>query len=196
VNIENSEILPEPVAPPNPSLEGPTSEIEASSTKNKSTGPKRGVGKRISSRNALKHGAFSQEFICEHLLDAKDRKKYRQVLQGFLDVYEPLGQAELFQVELMAYKAHKLKCVLRLSRALSGDATRDISQDLFISGSDSGLVERWRLDIPPLEILEKLNRAEAHCLHQYNRAAAELERLQRMRLGDEMPPRITLDVNS
>lgn len=163
---------------------------------NRSTGPKGIVGKRISSRNALKHGAFSQEVIREHLLDRKDRKKYREVLEGLLDDYNPVGQAELFQVELMATYMHKYKCVLRLSRALRGNATRDVVQELFTNGSYSELFEKWRLDIAPLEILEKLNRAENHSLHQYNRAAAELERLQRMRLGDDMLPRITLDVNT
>jgi len=196
VNSENSEVSPEPIGLPRPSPEGSTSEIEARPTKTKSTGPKTAVGKRISSRGARKHGAFSQEIIREHLLDERDRQKYREVLDGLLDVYKPLGQAELFQIEVMSTYVHKFKCVLRLSRALRGDATRDITGNRLTRGSRSELAESWRLDIAPLEILEKLNRAESHCLHQYNRAAAELERLQRVRLGDEMPPRITLDVNS
>jgi hypothetical protein len=69
-------------------------------------------------------------------------------------------------------------------------------QDLFVGGSDSEATERWRLDLPPLGLLAQFHRAEHHCLHHYNRAAAELERLQRMRLGEKVMPRISLDVNA
>lgn len=47
----------------------------------------------------------------------------------------------------------------------------------------------------PLQ-LEWLQKYEAHILRQYYRALAELERLQRMRLGDGVPPRLVVEVNN
>src|SRR5580700_7598868 len=118
MNLENSQTISDSVETQNP-IQRRTREIETTQEGNKSTGPKKPVGKRISSRNALKHGAFSKEIIREHL-DPNDRKSYTQFLSGLLVTFEPEGQAELFQIEVMANFRHKYLCILRLSRALSG----------------------------------------------------------------------------
>jgi hypothetical protein len=179
---ENSDPVPAPVDAQNP-VNSLANEAENSKEK-KSTGPRTAIGKRISSRNAMKHGAFSKEIILEHI-HPHDRKIYTEFLRGLLETFEPHGVAEQFQVELMAQFRYSYLCVLRLRRALRGDATRDTTKDVFVAGCDSDLTERWRLDLPPLEMLRDFHRAENHCLHHYHRAAAELERLQRMRAGEE-----------
>ena len=42
--------------------------------------------------------------------------------------------------------------------------------------------------LPPAEVCEKLLRYEAHIERQLSRKMAQLERLQRRRLGDDVPP--------
>lgn len=50
--------------------------------------------------------------------------------------------------------------------------------------------------LPCSHHLEWLQKCEGHILRSYYRALAELERLQRMRLGEGVPPRLVLEVNS
>jgi len=164
-----------------------------------STGPRTARGKRISSRNALKHGFFSRELVLRHLLNKEDQKDFVQVLKGLRDDWKPVGQSELIQVELMANHLQQYKCILRFRRALRGNAstTSDpianaLSRSVEI---DAKVCEEWRLELPPLIDLEKFQRCENQCLRNYYRAMSELERLQRIRLGQQVLPRLTVDLN-
>jgi hypothetical protein len=55
-------------------------------------------------------------------------------------------------------------------------------------------IDRWRQALPPPEDLEWLRTSENHILRHLYRALSELEHLQRMRLGDKVPPRLVLEV--
>lgn len=57
-------------------------------------------------------------------------------------------------------------------------------------------IDRWEHEVPPIELLDKLQRYENHILRHLYRAMSELERLIRMRLGEKVPPRMVLDVHN
>jgi len=56
-------------------------------------------------------------------------------------------------------------------------------------------VAKLKKTLPHPSGLEWLQKCEAHILRHYYRALAELERLQRMRLGDKVPPRLVVELN-
>ena len=50
--------------------------------------------------------------------------------------------------------------------------------------------------VPPQEVSDHLSRYEAHLSREFGRTLSELERLQRMRKGQPVPPPIKVDISS
>jgi len=115
-----------------------------------------------------------------------------KLLDGLLRDWNPVGQSELIQVELMAGHLYQHLRLLRFFSATRGGIA-SVDETLRVAGKDP---HGWRDDMPILDTLEKLQRAEAHILKNVYRAQGELERLQRMRLGERVPSRVMVDVNS
>lgn len=61
---------------------------------------------------------------------------------------------------------------------------------------DRTVFERIRLSVPEQPALDRLIRYETSLERTFDRTLAQLERLQRQRLGYPVPPRIAVDVNS
>jgi len=127
------------------------------------------------------------------LLPRKDRKPYLKLLNDFIQDRNPIGPSELVQVEFIAIHPSQYRRLLRLMADLSGVETINsmLGSVGFSQDSHGG-----RDDMPSLENLEKLQRCENHILRNFYRAQAELERLQRIRLGEKVPARLTLDINN
>ena len=64
----------------------------------KATGPRTEQGKKRSSRNATKHGVFSEVVV----LKSESRIEYDRLLTGLLETWQPEGTLEEFLVEKMA----------------------------------------------------------------------------------------------
>ena len=158
----------------------PDSEVR--SKKSQSTGPRTAQGKRRSSKNAIKYGFYSREIIQKHIRK-EDRREYSEMLVELVKEKNPIGQSELFQVELMADSRHHLKRHVRLTSALQADKASTLMENLFKDSTrqNSEALGDWQCDLPPLDVLEKLRRAEDHILGKYYRAQRELERLQSAR---------------
>jgi hypothetical protein len=151
-----------------------------------STGPRTIQGKKISSRNSLVHGFYARELIQSHLKKS-DRKTYLKLFNGFVEELNPVGQSELIQIELMT---NYLYLHLRLLRVLS-----------VLRGSDNSSlfskdVHGWQDDLPSLEKVEQFQQCENHILRNYYRARTEFERLKKTRLGEDILPRLTVDINN
>ena len=184
---EESGVTPDPI---NTAAAGSAAEANS----NRSTGPRTAQGKRRSSRNAVKHGFFCRDL--QMTLSTADRRECTKLLTGLHETWNPIGQSELIQVELMAFHLHQQKRLMRLM-----SIRRDSSPTLLWDADHTSIkikpaiVDQWRHDLPSLDDLEKFQRCEAHNLRHYYRAQAELERLQRMRLGEKVTPRLLVDVN-
>ena len=158
-----------------------------------SAGPRTAQGKRISSRNALVHGFFSRELVLMHL-KREDRRSYLKLFNTFVQELDPFGQLELVQIELMTNYLYQYKRLSRHMAAMRGGKIIDLSVHEYVDASkDKG---GWVDDLPSLDILEKYQRCESHILRSFYRAQAELERLQKIRLGEQVPPRLTVDINN
>src|SRR5579863_1795941 len=184
-NFENSEAI----EPNGAAVQGqPAKKLQG-----QSTGPRSTHGKNISSRNAVTNGYFSKELISVHLRK-KDRKSYLKLLSRFLEQYDPIGQTELVQVELMTFHLHQYVRLMRHMSIMSGDS--DLTTLVANLGAISKDKNGWLDDLPKLELLEKYQKYEAHILRNFYRSQAELERLQKVRRGEQVLPRVTVDINT
>lgn len=162
---------------------------------NRSTGPRTAHGKRRSSRNAVKHGFFCRDLLMT--LSTADRREWSKLLRGLRETWDPIGQNELIQVELMAFHLQQQKRLMRLmSIRRNSTPTFLLDTDRTPTKLKPAVFDQWLHDLPSLDDLEKFQRCEAHNLRHYYRAQGELERLQRMRLGEKVAPRLLVDVNA
>jgi hypothetical protein len=122
----------------------------------KSTGPKTARGKRIASRNAVKHGILAVAVPDER----EDGDAFDLLVDQLCDDYEPVGVREHIQVQRVA------AALWRLRRALLYE------RDHF-----------YRTDNPDLE---RTLRYEAHAERALEQATRELHRLQSERKAREL----------
>ena len=183
------------------------------------TGPRTERGKRISSKNALKHGFLSKEVVLQGEPWGENPAEFKQLLNSYLDHFKPVGPVEMDQLELAVIAFWRYRRVLKAERGmilgqktwefmhdLVIDHWRNIAQDESRSEVDRRVAEYfWELRgteldcktaIPSGHDIQKLQRAEAHHLRVHYRALNELERLQRMRLGDTVPAPVVVDVQN
>jgi hypothetical protein len=194
--------------------------------------------KRISSKNAVKHGFFSKDVISAYRLDPAARDEYSQLVKDLCEYWKPVGASEFIQVELMAAHLFQYRSFRRFERALVL-ATITPNPDLLYaiwgakiemetgenrSGEEAEMqmrereaenrikeyakgeievceathdqIDRWKSEFPPTEHFDKLQRYENHILRNYYRAMSELERQQKMRLGEKVLPRMVVELQN
>ena len=125
----------------------------------KSTGPKTTLGKRNSSRNAIKHGIFSSVVIA----DSEDQKLYDDLVTELCNESAPVGKREQMALE----KA--VVYLWRERRALNYETRQCDSRE------QAGLRQQ----------LGNTIQYEAHLRKGYKEAIQELEKLQAERKGKQ-----------
>ncbi len=140
----------------------------------RATGPRTELGKQRSSQNAIKHGIFSEVTV----LKDESRAKYESLLRELWETLRPEGKLEEILVEKLATILWRHRRVL----VAEGD---EIRKDYEFLGMDQ---QNQRLD--------RLLRYEASLERAFDRTLNQLERLQRMRHGQPVPPRIDFTVSS
>ncbi len=182
------------------------------------TGPRTKRGKAAASMIALRHGLLSRAVVIKTLSWSEDEKEYKRLLRQHHNHYQPKGPGETAIVEIAVaaiwryarfFRAEGEAILLHRSlfendselvrwQAIMQDKTRPEPHRKLAEGRYRERREEIdrRAAIPhPLEI-ERLQRYEAHLLRIYFRALNELERLQRMRLGDAVPPPLAVDIQN
>jgi hypothetical protein len=138
--------------------------------------PRTAKGKTIANRNALKHGIFSNVI----LLTSDSRKRYNSLLSGLWEHFKPIGTIEEVLVE-------KLAVMIWRYRRLMATETAEIKQG-------ANLLEgEW--SISDSTILNRFPRYEASIERGFDRTLTQLERIQRMRLGQPVAPPVKVDLN-
>jgi hypothetical protein len=142
----------------------------------KSGGPRTVIGKTIASKNALKHGIFSSAM----LLKSESRAEYDSLLSGLDECLKPEGTLERFLVEKLAVLIWRYRrlIITETAEITSGGNPLD-----FDSNSDS-------------TVLNRFPRYETSIDRAFDRTLTQLERLQRMRLGQPVGPLIKVDISS
>jgi hypothetical protein len=136
-------------------------------------GPRTSNGKERSKYNAVKHGIFSKVVV----LEGEPRGTFDRLLSELFSDLQPVGELERILVEKIAI------LVWRYRRLIVTEA-KD-SKTTLLSDADE---TRWNKD--------NLLRYEASIERAFDRALTQLERKQRMRLGQPILPPIKLDLGS
>lgn len=161
-------------------------------------GVKTPEGKEVSKYNSLKHGILS-DVITDY-----DKGNFEELHQRLINEFNPETAIEEIIVERIVL------CTIRLSRAVKAE-TEYIKKILNPEiGHHEGLLDvelgRWVVDKPgytpkfdkdavkPLENLYL--RYEKSLENRLYRALHELERIQRARKGDSIPPPISVDIGT
>jgi len=174
----------------------------------KSTGPRTEIGKKIVARNAMKHGFFSKFLLISHPDGNEDPIEYQNFYAGIREHYQPFDFLEELFVEKIAVWSWRLR---RLLRYENGQITRSLAEHSHeikqLSAGDEEELDLPELSspeidavidhlfLPPKEELDKLLRFEAMITKQLNHAVADLERLQRRRNGELVPPPISVQLS-
>lgn len=136
-----------------------------------STGPKSDLGKLRASKNAIKHGIYSQTTV----LFNEEQEEYNSHLQDFIDRFQPQDRVELRLVQRMA------DCEWRLARAryietatidLQIDETAELVQKRFDSVDEPVRVAfaLQLLDNGQSAIYNGVQRQETRLHRQYERS--------------------------
>jgi hypothetical protein len=139
-------------------------------------GPRTGTGKNIASKNAIKHGIFSNAM----LLKSESRVEYDSLLNGLYESLKPEGTLERFLVEKLAVLIWRYRrlIITETAEIKSGGNPLDFDQH-----SDSAVLNRFP-------------RYETSIDRAFDRTLVQLERLQRMRLGLPVAPPVKVDISS
>ena len=157
----------------------------------KSTGPKTEKGKKMVSKNAIRHGFFSKFLLIQHPDGRESQEEYNDFCAEVREHFQPVDFLEELWTEKISVWSWRLRRLIRcesgqISRALAGhnyeirqsktsDATEFESER---SSSPELNAITDHLFLPEREELDKLLRYEAMINRQLNHAIAELERLQ------------------
>jgi hypothetical protein len=141
----------------------------------KRKGPRTTAGKAIASRNSLKHGIFAKAV----LLKSESRSEYDSLLNGLQEYLKPEGALEEILVE-------KLAVLFWRYRRLIATETNEVE-----TGGGSVNVDFC----PDSIILGRFPRYEASIDRSFDRTFTQLERFQRMRLGQPVAPPLKVDIS-
>lgn len=142
----------------------------------RSGGPKTRQGKENSKHNALKHGILSKVIV----LKGESRPEFNSLLNGLRNDLEPEGTLEELLVDKLA------ATIWRLRRLMIVDGQKTQKGPEFLQFSDFGLVPN------PIDLL----RYESNLERTFDRTLIQLERLQRIRKGQPVPPILNVSVST
>jgi hypothetical protein len=149
----------------------------------KSTGPRTPEGKAVVAWNAVKHGLLSREV----LLPEENRAAFRALATGLWEYLQPVGTLECLLADRVVAAAWRLRRVHVIEADLFDWFPR------FTGPQSLGTVFAQSSEDEGAFL--KLSRYEAAIERGFFRALHELERLQARRLGADVPPPVTVDVD-
>ena len=172
----------------------------SSSLARTATGPRTATGKDRSRHNALKHGIFSKMV----LLKGEPQSDFDSLLNGLRNDLRPEGMLERILVEKLASLIWRQRRLLMAEGAEIRMGTEffqiiDLIDDY--ETKPERVAEKKKLsaiarNVPNGPQLDRLLRYEASLERTFDRTLSQLERLQRMRLGQSVPPSINLNVTT
>jgi hypothetical protein len=170
-----------------------------------STGPNTEQGKAHSRRNALKHGVLAATLLVSKGLGAEDSSEFDELLKGLHEDIMPVGVLEEMLVEKIAVCWWRQRRALQseaglIERAFVAEESNKVSEGLvrFFGGSDKserGTIKD-HLRLPLGNDLDRILRYETTIQRQLIQAINQLERLQRMRRGENIPAPISVQLSN
>jgi len=156
-----------------------------------STGPRTAEGKTTASRNALRHGGYSEAI----LVLGEDQAEFDALRDGMADSLNPIGHLEENLVDRLATIWWRME---RVGNAIGGalkTAAEHMQQRQSRSTSERSHVAFLSWTTHGSGHLERLGRYETQLEKSFFRLLHELERLQGRRMGQGVLPPVVVDVN-
>lgn len=150
-----------------------------------SHGPVTDEGRQASARNATRHGLAAQTVV----LDNESLEDYHQVLQCYLDHFQPRHIIELDLVHQLAAASWRLARSAAVESGLLSGKMKD--QEHWVSSKYASLPENHRTAIAFEALasangsLSLLNRYQARFHHEYQRILKSLSQIQATRNARE-----------
>lgn len=135
----------------------------------KSNGPATPEGKARSAQNSTRHGLNSQTVV----LASESQEEYNELLSDFLRRYQPAGPVETDLVHEIAATRWRLRRILRLETA-AFDQVIERAIEENPEATESEALE----NLASSKTLSMLDRYEGRLRRGYERAVAELRRIQ------------------
>jgi hypothetical protein len=183
----------------------PSTKLEANRRNARfSTGPKTEQGKVHSRRNALKHGVLASALLVSKGLGAEDSAEFGELLTILHEDLLPVGVLEEMLVEKIAVCWWRQRRALQCEAGLIECALVPVPEtDIqFLSraiGASSRVSEqkaiKSHLRLPLGEDLDRILRYETTIQRQLVHAINQLERLQRARKGEQIPPPVNVQIS-
>jgi hypothetical protein len=155
-------------------LAQPNPHVESNNQSYSGRGPRTAKGKVIASRNALKHGIFSNAIQ----LTSESHEQYDSLLTGLWEHFKPMGMLEEVLVEKLAILTWRYRRLI----STETEELQEIGNPFEESNSGSAILDRFP-------------RYEATIERSFDRTLTQLERIQRMRRGEPVAPPIKLDIS-
>jgi hypothetical protein len=145
-------------------------------------GVKTDAGKAVSRLNAVSHGLFCREV----LIKGEDASSLSVLSEKLTAELQPLGEMETILVERIISSTWRLRRALRSEKNYSTLPHRrdDENEEEIIAGGDYRYPS-W----------QNYSRYETTLERQIYKALHELERLQRIRKGENIPAPLAIDVD-
>ena len=176
----------------------------------RSTGPRTPQGKNAVRWNALKHGLLAKEIVIPAGAARENAADFHRLLAQLRDHLDPAGILEEVLVEKIAV------CYWRLGRVLrseAGEIQKGVDNVASARERDWKLLElvgqprntteaeesRWMESeracraLPASAVVDKILRYETSIERQLSRALNQLERIQRRRRGEAVPPPVSIE---
>ncbi len=145
----------------------------------KSTGPKTKEGKKISGRNAVKHGLYAHDLIINSPALAENEDEYNRMLAALINELQPAG---VFQEHLVRKIAN---CLWRSRRVLRAETAQVKRQLHFINDSLPRAIAVDVDSIPKGDASNHILRYEMRVDRQLSRA---FNLLMRLKKSQSSPP--------
>jgi hypothetical protein len=158
-----------------------------------STGPRDTTNTRF---NAVKHG-----LLAKGITELDDPEEYESLVQRLIAAKSPVGDLEMFFLKRIAFQMVRLQRAGRLeAEYITGELhPPELGQTLAESCSDTEVIEPGYLAaigaVSALNLATGFQRYETAIENKLYRAINELEKLQRIRRGEYVPPPQALDVS-
>lgn len=143
----------------------------------KSKGPTSPEGKARSAQNSVQHGLCSNTVV----LASESTEEYEELLADYIRLYQPAGPVELDLVHEIASTRWRLRRILRIEAAAFDQAIERAAEE----NPDCAESTAFENLAGNSKTLGMLNRYEGRLRRAYERAVAELRRLQAERIAAE-----------
>jgi len=162
-----------------------------------STGPRTPGGKRRSKHNAIRHGIFADIVLTGEPF-RESLEDHIELLEKLREDIQPFGALEEVLVEQLAFEFLRLGRLYKADMLVAPRVFKSVEKDLKENDSSAfSLVDREgeAMGIRKELASELLLRYGNSVSKQIHRILDRLERLQRMRKGQPVPPQIDVNIS-